>query len=227
MIQAVSFAQVETKKFTFYSNALIDNPPISYQWSMVEHLFGRIPRNTNNTGTPGIVVPSDTAFIGDKIYMKGIAIRIVAKQLGAATTATPMRIRATLLSTSSFADLTVPAGQSAGIPGTWKDNATTAFRYTFDRFNMQRVNILKQKTWVVASRDGQNAMQNIHRFYLKLNRNMTSTVEYSTASNQFFGLRANGKQYYLALEIYREDETTITVSNTGFQYELIAYFKDA
>lgn len=219
MIKSIAFADQETKRFQVTYQPFITVPPTSGQYGQVYNIVGTLPDYRNSGINPA------EAFVGDKIFVKSVKFRFQTRQFLTVGTDRPMHYRASLISTTSFDELVSPLTNSQ-IPITWYEPTTTVMQLTAIRFDPSKIKILATKRWKTDPRATSTEVDNVSIFY-KFNRWFTSENE-SNSVPRFFGLRGNGKQYYIMIEAWDPTGATILSPSISQLYiDQILYFKDA
>lgn len=173
-------------------------------------IHNQIPRENNS------ITKSEHTFIGNEIHMRGFRWEF----MGFPTTAVAnpdIKFRFTVYEDPiPYSTLPVTTNLVIYDP----DFTTTP---TWARWNPQTAKIRYQRKFTLGqSSIGQS---NIHRkFYIPIRRKLTSTVEESTAVNQFFG-PAKEVQLYWVLECLAPNYTALDTQINGY-VQTTVYFKD-
>lgn len=192
----------------------------------MQHFISDLP-NVRNSSTP-----SDTSFIGDQIYLKGIKWRFTMTwdSHASATPGTAIWVRISLLSGTNINDGTTLyptlVGETPIPPVFYEPTSLLGIPVTAQRWNTQRVKVLRTKKFVIRPGNEKTAFST-YNLYMPFNRNMKTSYEESNITSNTFGLRANGKQYWWALELYNPTGGALDEFGGGPRCEKIIYFKDA
>lgn len=219
MIRSVAFADQETKKYQVMHNVYTNALPTSGQFGQVINIVGGLPDYRNSGVDPA------ASFVGDKIYVKGLKIRVQTRNYETLLEDVhPIRYRISLISTTNFDELANPITNSP-IPVVWYEPTTTIMQLTSIRFDPNKIQILKSYQWTLDPRDTAAQVKQ-REFYYKFNRWFTTENE-SNSVPRFFGLRGNGKQYYIMLEAWDVTGITIATSKNSCLIDEVLYFKDS
>ena len=186
--------QQETKRYQAAFTPFTTVPVVTGvpYYLYLQHAFSDLPNNRN------IAADSDQTFIGDSIYLKGIKWRVNLRWNGGGVSGprgVPLWYRITLLSSAEQ-----HTGEGAIPVKFYEETSRTAMECTNQRWNTQVVKVLATKKGMVKSEE-QIAIKEID-LYQKFGRMIKRENNESDFSSNYFGLRGNGKQYYLALELF-------------------------
>jgi len=226
LIKSVALSTAETKRYQafFAPFNYITSTGSSYKY--LQHFISDLP-NVRNSATA-----SDTSYIGDTIFLKGVKWRFTMTwdSHNTTTPGTAIYVRISLLSGTNINDGNVLYPTLIGehiIPPTFYEPTSLAgMPTTTQRWNTNRVKVHRTKKFVIRPMNEKTALST-YNLYMPFNRKMKTSTEESNISTNTFGLRANGKQYWWALEMFNPNGGELDEFSGGPRCEKIIYFKDA
>lgn len=212
----ISQAPVETKRYDEnweWGSLLVTAGYISGSVATIRgQVFQSIPR------ADSALTKTEKEFIGSEIMLRGLRWEFMMYPNTAG--ATPdIRFRLTVFSTPA-----VSTGFPAAITGSVYADPDFNTVPTWFRWNQQLTKIRFQRTWMLGqSSDGPGNIK--RKYYIPLQRKMTSAEEESTVTSSTFGA-AKQIQFYWVLEVLAPTYTALNTALTGY-VQTSTYFKDA
>lgn len=220
-IKAISQRPVETKWHIYNSAILVDVPAVSWpsapgsQFAVYKNVFQTIPRS-NQVGTE-----SAHEVIGQKFNVRGISLACYVAWRGNGSIPSTMRVRMTLLKSSTFYDVSQfqPLSTSSAFH---EDDDTMPM--TVKGFNTSRVTVLKSRSFTVGPQSALGSK--VVKLWYPMRKTLTCYDDEGAGVLTTEVGRLKDFNYYAILEFVSVDGFGWDPPTDDLYFRTKVYFKD-
>lgn len=217
-IRAIAMGPVETKKF-YRDTVTLAPDPTNNSFGSLFNIFDILPKGDTND--------SENTVIGNKFNCRGVKFWVNSQNVAD----TEVVYRLTVFSCNNFYGTGGPSINTgiqilANNPDFYETEVVMP--QVHNRYNTQRLNVLKSKTWSLKkSFSGQAGEDSWITMWVPITGIKTSEKEEGTAGGTTVG-ELKGKNYYFLLEVHYTTfaVTPVPWQNTAVNVAYCIYFKD-